>query len=110
MARKRVVLDEDGAERFDRAMREQAELDLGLPPIDWYEASGIFARHEELRTQMETHKREGKLLKAEFEESSAQVLGLGWRIRKRAEQERREIGTRALANRRIDPDTGEVSD
>lgn len=108
MARKRVVLDEADGERFDRMMREQPELDLGQPPIDWYELSGMFARREELWLAVEENKREGKILKAEYEESQANIVAAGRRVRARAQQERAQIGMRALANRRVDPATGRL--
>lgn len=88
--------------------QEQPELAMGQPPIGWMELSELFNTHDQIHLELEEAKSTVKELKGRYEESQAKLISAGRRVRSRALTEARGIGNRALANRNVDPDTGEV--
>jgi hypothetical protein len=83
---------------------------MGQPPIGWLELSELFGDHDRIHLELEEHKARGKELKGQYEESQAKLIAAGRRVRTQSLAEARRIGNQALANRRVDPATGEVLD
>jgi len=92
------------------AKREEntLQLDLETTPIGWVELARLFQVRDMARIEWEQAKAAVKGAKADLEMADDQLSDAGRRVAHTAREEARTIRDRGMANRRVDPATGEI--
>lgn len=94
--------------REDGTGDDGEQLALIDQPIGWHELAAIFADYEAKDLECEELKGDLKEAKDALDKAKLALGKAGRRVRLTAEAERRRLEGRALANRHVDLETGEL--